>query len=388
MSSPTIEQLTTAPTRDEIFDQMIAALVAMGVPADKWRRGGTGRSILRVVASSFYALAVLITFIAGAGFLPTATGDFLTLLARYVYGVERVVSTFATGYILASNSSGGNYTYQPGELLVANTITKKGYRNTAAVTLNSGDVDVRVDIEAIDLGTASNATAGQITTVSVSDVGVTCTNPFAVLAQNAWTDEILRAACLAKLGALSLLGPRGAYQYAIASATFNGAPVNVNRWSISPTSSKGLVTIRIASPSGPVTSDDLQAVKDRIEEVARPDSVTTDTDTVTVTTASRDLTVWAKAIPGLDADTIEELVTTAIDDMIARYPIAGIPKPPSTTGYLYADEIRATANGAHAAIYAVDMSPDTDITIPDATVASLTFTVDVRLVTLPTGASA
>jgi hypothetical protein len=384
----TIEQLTATPTRDQIFDQMITWLVAQGIPADQWRRGGTARSILRVVASSYYALAVLISFIAGAGFLPTATGDFLTLLARYVYGVERVVSTFATGQILASNSSGGNYTYQPGELLVANTITKKGYRNTAAVTLNSGDVDVPVDIEAIDLGTASNATAGQITTVSISDAGVTCTNPFAVLAQNAWTDEVLRAACLAKLGALSLLGPRGAYVYAIQTATFEGAPVNVNRWSISPSSSKGLVTIRIASPSGPVTADDLQAVKDRIEEVARPDSVTTDTDTVGVSSASRALTVWAKAVPGVDAAAIEEAVTVAIDDMLAVYPIAGIPKPPSTTGYLYADEIRATANGSHASIYAVDMTPDTDITVPDDFVASLSFTVDVRIVTLPTGASA
>jgi uncharacterized phage protein gp47/JayE len=385
----TITQLITTPTRDEIFDQLITWLVNMGLPADQWRRGGVARSILRVVASSYIVLATMITLIAKAGFLDTATGDFLTLLAYYVYGVTRQQATFASGEILATNAGGGTFILGIGDLVVQNTITKKTYKNTIALTLSPGDTDIPIEVEATELGTASNATAGQVTTLVTSLDGVTVTNATPILGIDAWTDEILRAACLAKRGALSLLGPRGAYEFAIRTALNDGSPVNVNRWSISPSSSKGIVTIVLASPTGAVTVGDEAAVEERIEEIARPDTVRVNTSSASVGSSAKSLIVWAKAVDGLSAAEIEELVQAAVDGMVSVYPIGGFKKPPSTAGFLYDDEIRASANGAHPSIFSVETTPDTDISVPDGTVAALTLSaIDVRIVTVPTGGAA
>lgn len=376
----TIEQLTTTPTADETFDTMIGWLVAQGVPADKWRQGGVGRSILRAVAQVYVLLASLITLINGAGYLETATGDFLTLLARYVYGVERVVATFASGTVTLTNSGGGVYTWNPGELVVRNSVTKKLYRNTAIVTLLAGATLTGVAVEALELGTASNAGAGEVSELAVVAAGVTVTNPSPIVGVDEQIDESLRAECLAKLGALSMAGPRGAYSYAIQSAKNGGVPVNVNRWVISPASSTGVVSVRVASPSGAADAGDVTAIADSIENVARPDSVTLDLATVTTATYAYPLVVWARATPGVTAASLQTKVLAALASYAASYPIGGLRKPPSSQGYLYDDSVQAVAKSADPLIFAVDSTGGADLPLSFGQVPIITSTVDVRLV--------
>lgn len=382
--SRTVEQLTTAPTADELFDQMILWLVNQGLPADKWRPNGVARSILRAVATVFVLLAGVITLVNGGGFLETARGDFLTLLARYVYGVERVTATFASGTANLTNSGGGVYTWQPGELVIRNSVTRKLYRNTLIFSLNPGETDKPCTVEALEIGTASNAGSGQVTELAITAAGVTVTNPAPIVGIDDQLDDALRAECLARLGALSMLGPRGAYAYAVQSAKNAGVPVSVNRWVISPASSNGTVSIRVASPSGPATVGDVAAIKTRIEEVARPDVVKVDLDTVSTLTYTATLTVWARFSEGLTEDAIRVPVLAALADYGARYAIGGIRKPPSISSKLYDESVRGVAQLAHPAIYAVD-STGTDLTLAFGQVAVLAIVLDVRLVT--TGAT-
>jgi len=379
----TITQLTTTPTIDDIFAQLIAWMVNAGIPADKWRRGGVGRTIIYSIASAYVVLATLVSFIAQSGFLNTATGDFLTLLAFYVYGVQRVTATFATGVVQVSNSSGSIYDLAPGELVVQDEDTLKSYRNTSTIHIGAGASNVDVDIEALEQGTASNAAPGKITIVSVALDGLTVTNALAVLGVDAWSDSTLQAACLAKLGALSMNGPRGAYQYAIMTATLpDGTPVNVDRFSISPSSSTGVVTIYLASPSGPVTTADLTAVQANIEAIARPDTVTANTNNTTLATFSKTLTVWCRALKGVDAPTIQAKVEAALEAYQSVYDIGGIKKPPSTQGYMYDESVRAVAQASDPSIFAVD-SDGIDLAIAVNQTAAIGVTVDVRIVTTP-----
>lgn len=380
----TIDQLTTVPTIDDIFNQMIAWQVNAGIPADKWKKGGVGRSITYAVAAAYVVLANLVSFIAQAGFLNTASGDFLTLLAFYVYGVQRVVATFASGTVLVSNSSGSVYDFQPGELQFINSTTGKSYRNTAAVHIGSLASNVSVDVEALEQGTDSNAAIGEIDTVDGGLNGLTVTNPSPVLGVDAWTDSTLQAACLAKLGALSMLGPRGAYQYAIQTATLpDGSPVNVNRFSISEASSTGVVTVYLASPSGPVTTQDINAVVANIEAIARPDSVTAIVNNTTTVSYSKTLTVWVRAGKGIDSTTIHDEVVAALEAYASVYDIGGVKKPPSTQGYMYDESIRAVAQAADKAIFAVDSNDGLDLAIGTSQTALITSTVNVRLVVTP-----
>ena len=391
----TVAQLTTAPTADVIFAQMIQGLVNLGIPADRWRKGGVGRSLLYVVATSFASLAGLITLFASSAFLDTATGDWLTLLAAKVYGVTRVVATYASGSINASNTGGGNYTWTPGQLTVQDVVTLQLYTNTTTVTVNAGQLNVPIPIQALIQGTIGNANPGDIQTLITSAPGVAITNPLAVVGIDAQTDAALRSVCQAKLGALSLAGPRGAYAYAIQTAiTAGGAPVAINRWSISPSSSTGQVTIYLASPSGAAAAGDVTAVVNNVEAVARPDSVTVAASSAVPVVFSPILTVWVRGtigpgvpssgqtvtLAGIDANAIATLVATALTANASAYPIGGVNKPPSTQGYLYDETIRAWAQSAHPNIFAVDSAVQTDFPINPNQVAALAATINVRLV--------
>lgn len=395
----TVAQLTNAPSADTIFAQMITGLVNMGLPADKWRKGGVARSLLYTVATSFASLAITITLIASSAFLDTATGDWLTLLASKVYGVTRIAATFASGQILATNSGGFNYTFTPGQLVVQDSVTLQTYTNTTTVTVNPGFTNVPVPIQCTVQGTVGNANASEITVLVSSAPGLAITNPLSVVGIDAQTDASLRSLCQAKLGALSLMGPRGAYAYAIQSAiNALGAPVNINRWSISPTSSTGQVLIYLASPAGVVTGPDVTAVQNNIEAVARPDSVTVTTQSATVVPYAPIITVWVRGtagiptvgsggaisptLAGIDAAAILALVQTAITTNVSTYPISGVPKPPSTQGYLYDAELRGWCQAAHPAIFAVDTQTPTDFPLNAGQVAAISATVTVRLVAI------
>jgi hypothetical protein len=108
-------------------------------------------------------------------------------------------------------------------------------------------------------------------------LGVTATNPGPIVGVDALSDPALRQLNTNSLGVRgSNFGPRAAYAYAIQTAvnSVTGAPVNVNRWSISIASHTGQITIYVASPAGTVTTTDLQGISNNIEALARPDAVT------------------------------------------------------------------------------------------------------------------
>jgi len=317
-----------------------------------------------------------------AGFLESATGAWLALLAKNVYGVDKILATFATGQVQVSNAGGGVYPFNPGELQVKNSSTGAVYANTASITLNPTDV-LLVDIQALIAGSASTSAAGTIDALVTELVDVTCMNPAAVVGTDDETDEVLRQRCRDKLGSLSPLGPRAAYAYAVRSALrLDGSPVDINRLAVSPDSSTGVVDVYCASPSGTPISTDLDAVAANIEAVARPDTVTVNVHGATTVPLASSLTVWAYTTAGLDAPGLTTLVENALIAMIEAYPIGGVAKPPSTQGYLYQSTIEGTALGAHDSVFAVD-GVGGDLAISPGQVATLTATVTVRFVPAP-----
>jgi hypothetical protein len=383
----TIGELTTASTTTQIFNSMIAWLVSQGLPANLWRPGGVARSILMVVAVTFAILSALIADFAAGAYLDTSTGDWLTNLALYVYGVSRPQATYATGTVLASNSSGGTYTYQPGEWQVEtdNDSENPGvfFLNTAAFTLAPGASLVPVPVIATVLGSGNNAAPGDVIVVVAPDSGVTVTNTTAIVGQDAMSDPNLVLLCKAKLGALSMAGPRGAYEYGIQTALDNGSPVNVNRWSISPSSSTGIVQVYLASPSGIASAGDVAAVAANLQAVAVPDCVTCLVDSASVVDYTNTLTVWAITTPGLSESILSDQVNAALIAFVSNYYVGGLPKPPSSQGYLYAEAIDAAATAANPAIFAIDNS-EGDLLLNAGEVAALATTLIVRFVTAPT----
>lgn len=378
----TIEELLTSVTTEQQLESFLATLETLGVKARSWRAGGSLRTILRVVAATYAGFSVSIQAFARAGFLELATGGWLTLLADQVFDVQRIPATFATGVEQLTNAGGGVFVVAPGEFRVLGA-TGKAYVNVAAFTLNPSDV-LDIDVRAVELGSASSAPAGTVTDLETALAGVGATNPAALVGSDEEKDPDLRARCRAKLGTISGKGPRGAYAYAVRSALRgDGSAVDVNRLRISPSSSTGVVTVYVASPAGPPLPSDLPFIQASIERWARPDSVTATAVGATALAVSRTLTIWARAQEGLTASDLAALVNASLIAMVAAYPIGGIPKPPATQGYLYADGLAGTAKSAHLAIYDVD-GAGSDVAMSPGEVVTLSVTLDVRLVEVPT----
>ena len=116
--------------------------------------------------------------------------------------------------------------------------------------------------------------------------------------------------------------------------------------------------------------------------IARPETATATVAAATPVTITRTLTVWAKRTDGVAAADIKSLVETALVREAPSYPIGGIPKPPSTQGYVYADFISGVAKAAHSTIFDVD-GAGADVALAAGEVAVFAISANVRLVEVP-----
>lgn len=378
-----IDQLFRALTDEEVLEQFLTILESAGMPARSWRKAGVARTILRVVAILYGRFTVVMVAFIRSGFLDTAEGIWLTRLAYFVYGVERRSASFANGKLKITNNGAGFFDEPPGTVRVRSPATKKVYVNTEQVVLTPGQ-SLSFDFEAVEIGPDSSAAVGTITEFVVVLFDCTVTNEVAFIGFEEEKDPDLRQACRDKVATRTVRGgPRGAYAYAIRVAKRpSGAPVNINRSRISRSSSKGIVDVYVAAPSGTPDPDDLDYIRDSIEEWARPDAVTANVYATTVKNASRELTVWAYRTPGLAADDLATLVLNAILRDTSTFPVGGQAKQPSTQGYYYADHLDAVVHAAHEKIFDVDGS-GADISLEIGEVLNLTTTVTVRFSEAP-----
>ncbi len=378
-----VTTLFTPQTQDDVFEGFLTTLETLSIPARSWRVGGAYRNILRAVAYTFAGLTVVMSDFAKAGFLDDSSGGWLTLLAHFVYGVDRPVATFATGKLLFTNTGGGVYdsgNAAAGTVRALWTTGAKTYYTLEDLSLlNPGDTQL-VSIQAVESGSASSVAPGGIDALETGLLGVTVTNPLSVVGSDELPDELLRQLCRDKIAALSVLGARGAYEFAVGVALrLDGSPVDINRTRIIEVPTTGVVRVVCAAPSGAPIADDLTAVELSVEFWARPDSITSVVEGAIPVAFSRSLTVWARAEPGVDAATIKDDVDAALVALLATYRVGGLRKAPSTQGYLFASNVEGTAKAAHRSIFAID-GVGADMAIADNEVATLAATVTVRVV--------
>lgn len=379
-----IDDLLTPVTEDQVNENFLSSMEVLNIPARSWRTGGALRTMLRVVARTYANFSVVMVSVLAGSFLEKSVGGWLTLLAYYVYGITRPAATYATGFARLSNASGLAYAFGISELRLINPTTKKAYFNTSPITLNPGDVLVAVAIQSVEQGTSNNASPGQISALESIVLGVTVTNVDAVVGQDEMKDPDLRQLCRDKLGTLSNGGPRRAYSYAVRSATrLDGTLTNVNRLTISPSSSLGRVVIYVAAPSGAPDPLDVGYVRASVEALARPDAVTAIVVAATEVAVARTLIVWATSRDGLSVASLASAVNTKLVAALSTYPIGGIAKPPSLQGYLYADYLTAIAKSADVSIFDIDGS-GADIALNAGEVATLATVLDVRIVPVST----
>jgi hypothetical protein len=376
-------------TQQQARTTCVTQLVSYGIPANNWVPGGVFSTILTVVCWFFAGFSQIISSAINGMFLGTASGGWLTALAYYLYGVTRQQATYGTTSYTLTNTSGGVYAFAAGQFKAQAGSNGNVFSNVGSLTLASGTPaspsTATFTIQAIAPGSLGGAPAGAITTLVTSLTGVTGTNPAACLGLDAWTDAQTVAACYAALAARSQKGPPGAYLAAIygyanvpgAANVVTGNPVNINRQQIYTDPDTGAITVYVASPSGAADPNDVAGVQIAIGQVAQPMGIIATAVSAVVVPFTAAIKVWSASSGTVVASSIALEAATAIDTMLAAYPIGGRTKPPGVQGYLFASAVVAAAGTADPTIYAVDLTPWTSLALAPGQVADLTSTITV-----------
>ena len=316
--------LITPLTSTQIRAQFVTSLKSLGIPADQWNQGGAASSVLTIMSSALASFQNLVVQAIASQFLDLATGSWLVLLAFYTFGVTVPPATFASGSLVLTNSGGGVYTYGIGVATFLNPATGQTYTNQTAISLGAL-ASQTITVQATQSGSQGSAAPGAINTIVTVMLGVTCTNPSSVIGLDQMSDASVRTLCRNKQGVLSVRGPASAYRYAVQTAVgaISGLPVNINRSTVPPSSSTGVVTVYVASPSGPASTDDVNGVINNIAVVAQPDCVTVDVINSTGIPYGNTLTVWCNS-NGVPTATLLLAVENALDLYFSVYPISGL----------------------------------------------------------------
>lgn len=396
-----LADLTTPSTRQEVQASIYRVFGVLGVNTTSWGAGAVVRTLTVGVSATISVFSQLQAEIVRSGFLDLATNDWLTLVAKYVYGVLRNEATFAAGTVTLHNTGGGIFIVDAGDLIVATPTTPdpksgKTYRNDAAFVLGAG-ATVVVPITAIEAGADSNAGAGDITVLVTTLLAVTATNANALVGLNTESDPALRQRCSEKLGSLSPMGPWDAYAYAARNAhRSTGEPCGVTR-TRTLKDGFGNVTLVAANASGGITgtignlATDIGAVDEAVQQLAAPFAVTAHTEGAGTVSQVVTYELWAYNTSGLNDAQIADTVKAALETFTAKQPIGGNTLLPSdTTGYVWRDAFVATIAAALPQIFHVIVTaPAADVPLTLSQVMTLgAVTPNVHQVVSPEGGPA
>lgn len=370
-----IDDLTTPVTREEAKAAIYDTLGTVGTNTTAWRPGAVVRTIIAAVAILFSACTRLIAEIAKAGFLEFATKSWLTLVAQHVYGVARLEATFGVGTLRLTNTGGGIFTLDPGDLIVRNPTTDKTYTNVALVSLGAGAV-VTLTVMAQEAGSPSTSAVGTVTEFVTPLIGVTCTNLTAIVGVDEEGDAALRLRCREVLGARSANGPSDAYaSIARGAKRADGSAIGVTRIRIVK-DGRGNAYIYLATAAGTVlgdaedTSTDLGVVNDQIQRLVAPLGFTAHTVGATPRPIDVSYSVWLLDTSGLTAAQLAALISTALGAYFAAAPIGGyvIDGEP---GRIYLNDIEGAIKAVRPEIFRVVLSSpaaDVDVNTDEAPV--------------------
>lgn len=340
----TVEDLTRRLTIDECQGVIYETLAARGARPTTWKPGAVVRTLIYGLAIICSALSALVASLARSAFLDLSSGAWLTLVARYVYGVERLEGTFASGAVVASNAGAGVYSGDPDDLIFVNPTTGKEYRNSEPFSIAAFEPNVSIPVRAVEIGTGSNAGAGQITELATPLLGVTVTNPTTLIGTDPETDAALRARCRDKLGTLSPNGPRDAYRFIATTAeTEDGEPVGVTRVKTVP-DGYGNIAVYVATASGAVPGDaedpgtDLGAVAKAIWEQTAPLGVTPIVQSASAETIAVTYELWLPQTT-LTNPELEEIIEAYLGTWMSTLPIGGIEIDPDP-GRIYVSAVK------------------------------------------------
>lgn len=387
MATFSIDELTTPVTVDQVRLSIYSTLAQIGVDTTTWKPGAVVRTMIAATAIMVSALSRLMAEIAKSGFLETAEGGWLTLLARNVYNVQRIDATFATAPVLIANSSGGIYVLSDGELQVTNLRTGATFVNVGPLTIPAVSSGSSCSLIATQAGSISTSLVTDSMVVSSPLPGVTIALVAAAIGLDEESDPLLRQRCLDKLGALSPNGPPDAYGFVARSATRgDGSAIGVTRVRLT-NDAHGGVDVYVAGASGAIDPADLAAVEAAIQTQAAPLAVTARVHNATEVPIAPVVSVGLYTSSAMTDAQVQDAVAAQITTYFGQQPIGG--NTESVSGLIYRGAIGAAVgatlgpSGRPLPFYRIEVNtPSTDIGLAINEVATLVG-ITVNVLQLP-----
>jgi hypothetical protein len=348
MPAPTLASLLIQENSADILAAGLAIAQAIGLPTTSWLAGDPTRSLLMLEADRLAALETEAVGFISSGFLDYATPGWLAILAKQVFNVDVPAATFATTSVTLTNSLGGLYTINAGDVTVKNSSTGTTYHNTntTPATLTGPGGTVTLSFVADVAGSAGSAGAAQIDTMVTNLLGVTCSNATAAIGLDTQASSTTIAQCRNKLGSFSPNGPASAYSYVALNPTLTGINT-ITKARAYPVSAIGQVLLYVASAGGPAAPGDVAAVQAAVLQWATPLTITPTTASATAHAINVAYTLSLYATVNQTNAQIQAAVQTALQNLFASKPIGGDILPGATVGYIYLEQVEA----AIAAVY-------------------------------------
>jgi phage-related baseplate assembly protein len=294
---------------------------ALGLVTTSWRTGDPTLAQFDYHAEALENRDARSAELAKAAWLSTATGDWLTVLASEVFGVDRVQATYAAPSVTVQNSGGAFYPIAPGDLTFKDSVTQKTYRNTNGDAEVGGPLSAGVfrtyELIADEPGSGSTTGANDIDQLVTTRNGVVIISSTSAIGVDQQADDSLKLQCLASLGALSPNGPADAYEFVARKAELTGVQ-DVTRARAIGDSTTGFVTLYIAGASGPVAGASVTAVQAAILKWATPLCITPTTQHAGAVTINVTATISGPGLP-FDAET---LATNELLRVLSAFQIA------------------------------------------------------------------
>jgi len=325
----TVEELVEEQSEDTLKAGLFDDLVSLGAQVTSWKSGSVTRVIIAAVARALQSFSRTQANLARSAFLDFAEDDWLTLVAKYVYDIDRDLGSFATGSVVVSNTTGSLYTGGPETLIFLNPSNGATYRNTQSYTINPLQSNLTIPVEAITIGSAGSSLPGEITELETTLLGVTVTNPAALIGSDATGDEALRILCRERTAAASPNGPGDAYSYFAKTATrADDSSVGVTRVLPVPLGS-GLIDVYVATATGGVQgvntdiSTDLGVIQDQIVSNVEPIGVVATVRSAAALAINVTYELWMLETAGISIAETQAAVQSSLEEFISSQPIGG-----------------------------------------------------------------
>jgi len=273
----------TDETVASVRSKIIGYATTAGGALSNWIAGGVGFQILNTVSMTVQEFTQIAAKASRAfASLDTATDpgdvdpyDPLNQTYAYVpgglsdvgsnfYGTDRILATGAVGPITFTNTGPGNVDQHVSAFQL--TFQRTGansdgsrplYRNSSAFTCLANQV-VTIPIVAVNPGTSSNATSGQIVTMVSTLPGVTVSNPGSVLGTDLQLASDYRDACREAASLTSPNGPSDSYRYLAVTGRNDGTwgnsttgnSLGITQAYVSNDSTTGIVAVYYKGASG------------------------------------------------------------------------------------------------------------------------------------------